>query len=155
MENYRVVPELNEEERDLGVVDVSLYDENDSLLGKIHLTDKGAIRDLDAGKDPEFNPYATFVGCETEAEDKDQVKEILEHIFEYLAGKGVKEVSYNATNKTKEPFLKNIGFELEQENMDGFYPILIYKRTLSDDGKSGAFLNGAKQHGADSTWGNF
>ena len=154
MDNYRIVPELNEEERDLGVMDVSLYDEAGTLLGKIHLTDKSAIRDLDAGRDPEFNPYANFVGCETQAEDKDQVKEILEHIFDYLAQKGVKEVSYNATNKTKEPFLKNIGFELKEENTDGFYPILIYRRALSDDAGAG-FLSQAKQHGADSTWGNF
>ena len=155
MSDYRVAAELNEEERDLGVVDVCLYDGENRQLGKIHLTDKGAIRALDAGQEPEFLPYANFVGCETETEDKDKVREIMDAIFAWLAEKGVKELSYNAANKIKEPFLNNIGFELAKENNEGFYTIYVYKRDLSGEAAASQFLSQAKQHGEDSTWGKF
>ncbi len=155
MSKYRVEPMISEEAGDLGVIDVCLYEEeSDKLLGKMHLTDKGVIAALKNGKEPEFAPYATFAGCEAASEDKDEVKEVMEKIFSYLAGKGVKEVNFHIGNQTKEPFLKNIGFELAEENRAGFYPIFIYRRVLSEDA-SMQFLSQTKQHGEDSTWGKF
>ena len=156
MEEYRFELVADPEEGDLGLKEVRMYpadapEGEKSFLGRLEFTDKGVTKRKEAG-DFLFSPYITFVGCEVPGADKDRVREIMDLIFAYMKENGVKEVSYCIGNKTKEPYLKNIGFTLAKENNESYYTIYEYHRVLAEEG---LLSESYKQHGEDSTWDKF
>ena len=152
MSNLRVETVYNEEDADLGIVQLCVFD-GEEPAGKIELTDKRAVIENRKGNKDDFSPYITFIGIEVPGGDQAKVKDVADAVFAFLQEHGVKEVSYNASNKNKDEYLKGIGFELVEENNEGYYTVFVYQRVLA---KSETTLSSlVSQHGKDSSWEKF
>ncbi len=126
-----IIEAARQEDEGIGLIDIAVKDaETGNCLGTVVVMD--SLRSHTEEKDvTAFSPRITYTESRTEEGGLTE-EELLAAVFPFLEEKGAEELEYCTTKKRRPPFLKALGFNLEQTNMASYFPIYHYRKDLLD-----------------------